>query len=104
MKVREESEKAGLKLNIQKTKIMVSNPITSWQIAGEGMEIVTDFIFFGFKITADGDCSHEIKRHLLHGRKVMTNLDNILKSRDVTLQTKVHLVKAMVFPAVMYGC
>ena len=103
MKVREESEKAGLKLNIQKTKIMVSNPITSWQIAGEGMEIVTDFIFFGFKITADGDCSHEIKRHLLHGRKVMTNLDNILKSRDITLPTKVRLVKAMVFPVVTHG-
>ena len=103
MKVREESEKAGLKLNIQKTKIIVSNPILSWQIDGERMEIVTVFIFFSFKITVDGDCSHEIKRRLLLGRKVMTNLDNILKSRDITLPTKVHLVKAMVFPVVMYG-
>ena len=103
MKVREESEKASLKLNIQKTKIMVSNPITSWQTAGDTMETVTDFIFFGFKITADGDCSHEIKRRLLLGRKVITNLDSILKSRDITLSTKVHLVKAMVFPVVMYG-
>ena len=97
MKVKEESEKAGLKLNIQKTKIMASGPITSWQIDGETMEIVTDFIFLGSKITADGDCSHEIKRHLLLGRKVMTNLDNTLKSRDITLPTKVHLVKAMIF-------
>ena len=104
MKVREESEKAGLKLNIQKTKIMVSNPITSWQIGGETMETVTDFIFLGSKITADGDCSHEIKRRLLLGRKAMTNLDSILKSRDITLSTKVHLVKATVFPVVMYGC
>ena len=104
MKVKEQSEKAGLKLIIQKTKIMVSGPITSWQIDGETMEIVTDFIFFGSKITADGDCSHEIKRHLLLGRKAMTNLDSILKSRDITLSTKVHLVKAMVFPVVMYGC
>ena len=103
MKVKEQSEKAGLKLNIQKTKIMVSNPITSWQIGGETMETVTDFIFFGFKITADGDCSHEIKRRLLLGRKAMTNLDSILKSRDITLSTKVHLVKAMIFPVVMYG-
>ena len=104
MKVKEESEKAGLKLNIQKTKIMASGPITSWQIDGETMETVTDFIFLGSKITADGGCSHEIKRHLLLGRKVMTNLDSILKSRDITLSTKVHLVKAMVFPIVMYGC
>ena len=104
MKVKEESEKVGLKLNIQKTKIMASSPITSWQIDGETMETVTDFIFGGSKITADGDCSHEIKRCLLLGRKVMTNLDSILKSRDVTLPTKVHLVKAMVFPVVMYGC
>ena len=104
MKVKEESEKAGLKLNIQKTKIMTSSPITSWQIDGETMETVTDFIFLGCKITADGDCSHEIKRHLLLGRKAMTNLDSILKSRDITLPTKVHLVKAMVFPMVMYGC
>ena len=104
MKVKEESEKAGLKLNIQKTKIMASGPITSWQIDGETVETVTDFIFLGSKITADGDCSHEIKRRLLLGRKVMTNLDSILKSRDITLATKVHLVKAMVFPAVMYGC
>ena len=104
MKVEEESEKAGLKLNIQKTKIMASCPITSWQINGETVETVADFIFGGFKITADGDCSHEIKRCLLLGRKVMTNLDSILKSRDITLPTKVHLVKAMVFPVVMYGC
>jgi len=96
MKVKEESEKAGLKLNIQKTKIMASSPITSWQINGETMEIAIDFIFLGSKITADGDCSHEIKRHLLLGRKAMTNVDSILKSRDVTLPTKVHLVKAMV--------
>ena len=101
MKVKEESEKAGLKLNIQKTKIMASDPITSWQIDGE---TVADFIFLGSKITADGDCSHEIKRRLLLGRKVMTNLDSILKSRDITLPTKVHLVKAMFFPVVMYGC
>ena len=100
MKVKEDSEKVGLKLNIQKTKIMASGPITSWQIDGE---TVADFIFWGFKITADGDCSHEIKRHLLLGRKVMTNLDSILKSRDIILSTKVHLVKAMVFPVVMYG-
>ena len=99
-----ESEKVGLKLNIQKTKIMASGPFTSWQIDGETVETVTDFIFLGSKITADGDCSHEIKRHLLLGRKVMTNLDSILKSRDITLPTKVHLVKAMVFPVVMYGC
>ena len=104
MKVQEESEKAGLKLNIQKTETMASGPITSWQMDGETMEIVRDFIFLGSKITADGDCSHEIKRRLLLGRKVMTNLDSILKSRDVTLPTKVHLVKAMVFPVVMYGC
>ena len=104
IKVKEESEKVGLKLNIQKTKIMAFSPITSWQIDGETMETVTDFIFEGSKITADGDCSHEIKRRLLLGRKVMTNLDNILKSRDITLPTKVHLVKAMVFPVVMYGC
>ena len=102
IKVKEESEKAGLKFNIQKTKIMASGPITSWQIDGGTMEAATDFIFWGSKITADGDCSHEIKRHLLLGRKV-TNLDNILKSRDITLPTKVHLVKAMVFPVVMYG-
>ena len=101
MKVKEETEKVGLKLNIQKTKIMASGPITSWQIDGE---TVTEFIFGGSKITADGDCSHEIKRHLLLERKVMTNLDSILKSRDITLSAKVHLVKAMVFPAVMYGC
>ena len=101
MKVKEESEKAGLKLNIQKTKIMASGPITSWQIDGETVE---DFIFLGSNITADGYCSHEIKRHLLLGRKVMTNLDSILKSRDITLPTKFHLVKAMVFPVVMYGC
>ena len=104
MKVKEESEKAGLKLNIQKTKIMESSPITSWQIDGETMKTVTNFIFLGSKITADGDCSHEIKRHLLLGRKAMSNLDSILKSRDITLLTKVHLVKAMVFPAVMYDC
>ena len=104
MKVKEESEKFGLKLNIQKTKIMASGPITSWQIDGETVETVSDFIFWGSKITADGDCSHEIKRRLLLGRKVMTNLDSILKSRDITLPTKVRLVKAMVFPVVMYGC
>ena len=104
MKVKEESEKIGLKLNVQKTKIMASGPITSWQIDGETMETVTDFIFQGSKITADGDCSHEIKRHLLLGRKAMTNLDSILKNRDITLPTKVRLVKAMVFPVVMYGC
>ena len=104
MKVKEESEKVNLKLNIQKTKIMASGPITSWQIDGETMETVTDFIFLGSKITADGDCSHEIKRHLLLGRKVMTNLDSILKSRNITLLTKVFLVKAMVFPVLMYGC
>ena len=103
MKVKEESEKFGLKLNIQKTKIMTSGPITSWQTDGQTVETVADFIFGGTKITADGDCSHEIKRCLLLGRKVMTNLDNILKSRDITLSTKVHLVKAMVFPVVMYG-
>ena len=101
MKVKEESEKAGLKLNIQKTKIIA---ITSWQIDGETMETVRDFLFLGSKITADGDCSYEIKRHLLLGRKAMTNLDSILKSRDITLQTKVHIVKAKVFPVVMYGC
>ena len=104
MKVEEESEKVGLKLNIQKTKIMASGPITSWQIDGETVETVSDFIFLGSKIPADGDCSHKIKRRLLLGRKVMTNLDSILKSRDNTLPTKVHLVKAMVFPVVMYGC
>ena len=104
MKVKEESEKAGLKLNIQKIKIMASGPITSWQIDGETVKTVADFIVLGSKITADGDCSHEIKRHLLLGRKVMTNLDSILKSRDITLPTKVRLVKAMAFPAVMYGC
>ena len=104
MKVKEESEKAGLKLNIQKTKIMASSPITSWQIHGETMEMVTDFILLGSKITADGDCSHDIKRCLFLGRKVMTNLDSILKSRDITLPTKVHEVKAMFFPVVMYGC
>ena len=103
LKVKEESEKAGLKLNIQKTKIMASCPITSWQIGGETVETVADFIFLGPQITADGDCSHEIKRHLFLGRKVMTNLDSILKSRDITLSTKVCLVKAMVFPVVMYG-
>ena len=104
MKVKEESGKAGLKLNIQKTKIMASIPFTSWQIDGETMETVSDFIFLGSKITADGDCSHEIKRHLLLGRKAMTNLDSILKSRNITLPAMVHLVKAMVFPVVMYGC
>ena len=104
MKVKVESEKGGLKLNIQKMKIMASGPITSWEIGGETVETVSDFIFGGSKIIADGDCSHEIKRHLLLGRKVMTNLDSILKSRDTTLPTKVHLVKAMVFPMVMYGC
>ena len=104
MKVKEESEKVGLKLNIQKTKIMASSPITSWEIDGETVETVADFIFLGSKITAEGDCSHEIKRHLLLGRKVVTNLDSIVKSRDVTLPTKVRLVKAMVFPVVMYGC
>ena len=104
MKVKEMSEKAGLKLNIQKTKIMASSPIISWQIDGETMERVIDFIILGSKITADGGCSHEIKRLLLLGRKVMTNLESILKSRDVTLPTKVHLVQAMVFPVVMYGC
>ena len=104
MKVKEESEKVGLKLNIQKTKIMASGPITSWQTGGETMETVTDFLFLGSKITADGDCSHEIKRRVLLGRKAMTNLDSILKSRGITLPTKVHLVKAMVFPVVMYGC
>jgi len=104
MKMKEESEKVGLKLNIQKSKIMASDPITSWQIHGETVETVADFIFGGSKITADCDCSHEIKRCFLPGRKVMTNLDSIFKSRDVTLPTKVHLVKAMVFPLVMYGC
>ena len=104
MKLKEESEKVGLKLNIQKTKIMAASPITSWQIHGETIETVADYIFLGSKITADGDCSHEIKRRLLLGRKVMTNLDSILKSRDITLSTKVHLIKAMVFPVVMYGC
>ena len=104
MKVKEESEKVGLKLNIQKTKTMASGPITSWQIDGEIVETVADFIFLSSKITADGDCSHEIKRHLLLPRKVMINLDSILKSRDVTLPTKVHLVKAMFFPVVIYGC
>ena len=104
MKVKEESEKAGLKFNIQKMKIMASGPTTSWQIDGETVETMRDFIFLGSKITADGDCSHEIKRHLLLGRKAMTNLDIILKSRDITLPTKVHLVKAMVFPVVIYGC
>ena len=103
-KVKEESEKVGLKLNIQKTKIMASGPITSWQIDGETVETVTDFMFLGSKITADGDCSHEIKRCLLLGRKVMINLDSILKRRDITLSTKVRLAKAMVFPVVMYGC
>ena len=100
----EETEKGGLTLNIQKTKIMASGPITSWEIDGETVETMSDFIFLGSKITADGDCSHEIKRRLLLGRKVMTNLDSILKGRDITLSTKVHLVKAMVFPVVMYGC
>ena len=104
MKVKEESEKVGLKLNIQTTKIMASSPITSWQIDGETMETVSDFIFWGSRITADGDCSNEIKRCLFLGRKVMINLDSIFKSRDLTLPTKVHLVKAMVFPAVMFGC
>ena len=104
MKVKEESEKAGLKLNIQKTKIMASGSITSWQIDGETIETVTDFILLGSKITADGDCSHEIKRSLLLGRKVLTNLDSTLKSRDITLPKNVHLVKALVFPVVMYGC
>ena len=104
MKMKEESEKVGLKLNIQKTKIMASSPITLWQIDGETMETVTDFIFLGSKITADGDCSHEIKRCFLLGRKATTNLDSILKSRDITLPAKVHLVKATVFPVVMYGC
>ena len=103
-KVKQESEKAGLKPNIQKTKIMASSPITSWQIDGETVETVSDFIFWGSKITADGDCSHEIRKCLLLGRKVMTNLDGILKSRDITLPTKVHLVKAMVFPVVIHGC
>ena len=104
MKVKEESEKVGLKLNIQKTKIMASSPFTSWQIDGETVETVTDFIFLGSNITVDGDCSHEIKRRFLLGRKAMTNLDSMLKSRDVTLPTKVHLVKAMIFSLVMYGC
>ena len=104
MKVKEESEKVGLKLNIQKTKIMASGPITSWEVDGETVETVADFIFLGSKISADGDCSHEIKRCLLLGRKVMTNLDSIFKSRDITFSTKVHLVKAIVFPVVMYGC
>ena len=104
VKVKEESEKTGLKLNIQKTKIMASGSITSWEIDGETVETVSDFIFLGSKITADGDCSHEIKRRLLLGRKVVTNLDSIFKSRDITLPTKVHVVKAMVFPVVMYGC
>ena len=104
MRVKEESEKVGLQFNIQKTKIMASGPITSWQIDGETVETVADFIFWGSKITADGDCSHKIKRRLLLGRKAVTNLDSILKSRDITLPTKVHLVKAMDFPVVMYGC
>ena len=104
MKVKEESEKVGLKLNIQKTKIMASGPITSWEIDGETVETVTDFIFLGSKITADGDCNHEIKRHLLLGRKAMTNLNTILKSKDITLPTKFCIVKAMVFPVDMYGC
>ena len=104
MKMKEESEKVGLKLNIQKTKIMKSDPVASWQIDGETMKTVRNFILRGSRITADGDCSHEIKRHLLLGRKVMTNLDSIFKSRDITLPTKVNLVKAMVFPVVMYGC
>ena len=104
MKVKEESEKVGLKFNIQKMKIIASGPITSWEIDGETVETVSDFIFLGSQITADGDCSHEIKRRLFLGRKVMTNLDSIFKSRDITLPTKVHLVKAMVFPVVMYGC
>ena len=104
MKVKEESEEVGLKLNIQKTKIMASSPITSWEIDGETVETVSDFIFGGSKITEDGDCSHEIKRHLLLGRKAMTNIDSILKSRDITLLTKVHLVKPLVFTVIMYGC
>ena len=104
IKVKEESEKVGLKLNIQKTKIMASSPITSWQIDGETMETVTDFLFLGYKITADGDCSHEIKRCLLLGRKAITNLESVLQSRGITLPTKVRLVKAMIFPVVMYGC
>ena len=104
MRVKEESEKVGLKLNIQKTKIMASGPITSWQIDGKTMETVRDFMFWGSRITVDGDCSHEMKRHLLLGRKAITNLDSILKSRDISLPTKVCLVKAMVFPVVMYGC
>ena len=104
MKVKEESEKVGLNLNIQKTKIMASGPITSWEIDRETVETVSDFILGGFKVTTDDDCSHEIKRHLLLGRKVMTNLDSIFESRDITVPTKVHLVKAMVFPVVMYGC
>ena len=104
MKVKEENGKVGLKLNIQKTKIMASGPITSWEIDGNTVETVSDFIFWGSKITTDGDCSHEIKRRLLLGKKVITNLDSTLKSRDITLSTKVHLVKAMVFPVVMYGC
>ena len=104
MRVKDESEKVGLKLNIQKTKITASGPITSWEIDGETVETVSDFIFLGSKISADDDCSHEIKRHLLLGRKVMTNLDSMLKSKDITLPTKVRLVKAMVFPVVMYGC
>ena len=104
MKVKEESEKAGLKLNIQQTKIMAYGSITSWQIDGEPMETVTDFIFLGSKITADGECSHEIKRNLFFGRKAITNLDSVLKSRDITLPTEVHLIKAMAFPVVMYGC
>ena len=104
MKVKEEGEKVGLKLNIQKMKIMASGPITSWEINGEKLEMVSDFIFLGSKITADGDCSHEIKRYFVLGRKAMTNLDSILKSRDITLPTKFRLVKAMVFPVVMYGC
>ena len=104
MKVKEGSEKVGLKLNIQKTKIMASSPITSWQIDRETVETVAEFILLGYKITADGDCSHEIKRHLLLGRKVMTNLDSILKSRDITLPTNIHVLKAMVFSVVMYGC
>ena len=104
MKVKEESEKAGLKLNIQKTKTMASSPITSWQIDRETMETETDFIFLSSKITADGDCSHEIKRHVFLGRKAMTNLDSILKSRDINLPTNVHVVKAIIFPVVMYGC
>ena len=104
MKVKEESEKVGLKLNIQKTNIMASSPITSWQIDGETVKTVSDFILGGSKITADGDCSHEMKRHLLLGRKVMTNLDSILKSRNITLPTKIHLVKAKAFPVVVYGC